>query len=345
MNKKILAIVVTVTVLAVILLLCHFIGVPNGDALFPHESTNHSQAGNYADIRWQMNAIWEDAYGNANNMVISVQGRITEITGSDDRLNLAFSFPDDFIYRLETPADGLISTNRSNHQLEHLYICATQAYNQKTQSNTSCVIAISLEQNSCMLLFEDSPNCCLTASVGKPADLQQVKAHFEDFYQTYSYPSWKEDGSQVVQKFPIHFIMSAAKYNTDGEEIKTVNISISGNKLDYLSGQSRLDVVIADFDYLHSFQASVIHAGDVMITGGIGTFSAMDYYSTYFTALTDHDSQIIFFEIFFSPDMDRWMLMNYSSKVFYVGSVSGANTTQELIEYFKACIPTNWSSS
>ena len=147
----------------------------------------------------------------------------------------------------------------------------------------------------------------------------------------------------VIPRFTkVDVTLNAAKMDTDGNTLGTYEISIHGNKEDYISGKSALDVDIAPFDGLKSFQAST--NGSNGIEGYIWSMPGSDYLHITLSAYNGDGSLPDDLTLYFSPDMDRWLLMNTTNKVFYVGSVSGNCTTEELLEYFQSAIPSSWKS-
>lgn len=55
-----------------------------------------------------------------------------------------------------------------------------------------------------------------------------------------------------------------------------------------------------------------------------------------------YDDSLTHFRLGFSPDMNRWIFINDSNRVYYAACISGNYSAQELVEYFRILIPVNW---
>lgn len=140
----------------------------------------------------------------------------------------------------------------------------------------------------------------------------------------------------VFPKFtPVDVSLQATKLNEKGETLGTYEIHIRGNRLDYLFADSALDVSITSFDDLSGFKCH----------GKIETTPGTDICYVLYSASNSATDDVAFFEIGFSPDMDRWIFLNTTDKVYYVASVNEQYSIQELIEYFRPMIPSSWISS
>ena len=137
----------------------------------------------------------------------------------------------------------------------------------------------------------------------------------------------------VIPRFTaVDATLSAAKYNEKGEALDAPEITIRGDHLDYLFGADALDIHIAPFDDLSEFT----------INSKIQTKPGTEICYVLSSASNAATGDVAFFEIGFSPNMDRWALVNTTDRVYYVGSDSGEYTPRELVEYFKPLIPGNW---
>ena len=130
----------------------------------------------------------------------------------------------------------------------------------------------------------------------------------------------------------VNVVLSAAKYNEKGEALDAPEITIRGDHLDYLFGADALDIHIAPFDDLSEFA----------INSKIQTKPGTEICYVLSSASNAATGDVAFFEIGFSPDMDRWAIVNTTDRVYYVGSDSGEYTPRELVEYFKPLIPGSW---
>ena len=137
-----------------------------------------------------------------------------------------------------------------------------------------------------------------------------------------------------------------AKFDQSGNLIGNTEIRISGRKLDYLFRDSRVDFTITPFEGLVWIKP--VTFGKAGVEGLVST--AMEngilytYYHGWFEdAFTQADGWGQF-TLGFSPDMDRWFIRNDTCKVYYVASVSGKYSSQELVEYFRILIPANWTT-
>lgn len=135
-----------------------------------------------------------------------------------------------------------------------------------------------------------------------------------------------------------------SKFDHHGNELGTTEIRIAGRKLDYLFQDSRVDFTIAPFDglvwlkpTLHANTNQEGHLNTALENGILFTY----YYGCHVN-ISGYDEGMPQFRLGFSPDMDRWIIINDSDKVYYVASVSGKYSTKELVEYFRILIPSNW---
>lgn len=144
----------------------------------------------------------------------------------------------------------------------------------------------------------------------------------------------------------IDYTLTTSKIDRFGKEIGTTEIRIAGRKLDYLFQKSRADFTITPFDGLAWIKPAMY--GNTGTEGRIATAIANGIlYTHYYGCLEDASGQgddMTHFTLGFSPNMDRWIIRNDSDKVYYVASVNGMYSTQELVEYFRILIPANWTT-
>ena len=148
----------------------------------------------------------------------------------------------------------------------------------------------------------------------------------------------------VVPRFTkVDIFLNATKFSAQGETVGTYEIAIHGNQLDYIFGDSALDVNISAFDSYSQFEAA--RSGKYGSEGLVHTEPGTEIFCALYSAWNTDTDTVAIFDIYFSPDLDRWLFLNVSDKLYYVASASGSHTTQELVEYFSAQIPINWRSS
>ena len=140
----------------------------------------------------------------------------------------------------------------------------------------------------------------------------------------------------------IDYTLTTSKIDRFGKEIGTTEIRIAGRKLDYLFQDSRVDFTIAPFDGLVWLKPA-LHANTNQ-EGHLETAMENDIlYTFYYGAhenFSSHDGMTQL-RLGFSPDMDRWIIINDSDRFYYVASISGEYSAQELVEYFSILIPAN----
>lgn len=146
----------------------------------------------------------------------------------------------------------------------------------------------------------------------------------------------------VIPRFTrVNITLNATKINAQGEALGTYEIFLHGNRLDYISGNSALDVSISEFDDMIQF----IPFGRDNTGTKITTEPGSDIPCARYSAWDSKSDTVVDFDIGFSPDMDRWIFINTDDKVYYVSSVSGTYTSTELMEYFSNLIPNNITAS
>ena len=139
----------------------------------------------------------------------------------------------------------------------------------------------------------------------------------------------------VIPQFTnVDATLNATKINEQGEALGTHEIVLRGNRLDYLLTDAALEVAISPFDSLSGFVAE----------GKIKTATGKDICYVLYSASNAVTDDVAIIRICFSPEMDRWVFVNDTDQVYYVASVSGAYSTQELVEYFRPLIPSNWTT-
>ena len=139
----------------------------------------------------------------------------------------------------------------------------------------------------------------------------------------------------------INITLNAVKLDENGNEIGTVQIVIQGNKQDYLFQEDRVDLSIEPFDNLVNITpsnqdgiAGVIHPTFV------GDYSLVYYGASVQTTVNVTDAYA-FCTLAISDDLGRWAFRRSENgkETYYVASVSGNDTTEELIAFFRGLIP------
>lgn len=142
----------------------------------------------------------------------------------------------------------------------------------------------------------------------------------------------------VIPRFTkVDITLHATKTNSQGESLGEYEISLQGNRLDYISGNASLDISVSPFDELSQFIP--IRNANTNIDGLIKTEPGTDILCVHYSAWDNKTDAFVVYDIGFSPDMDRWIFVNATEGIYYVSSVSGAYTSQELVDYFHSMIP------
>lgn len=140
----------------------------------------------------------------------------------------------------------------------------------------------------------------------------------------------------------IELTLDATKIDSEGKELGTVQIIMTGYKFDYLFQPDRLDVFIEGFEDYAWMKASVFNH----ITGAILKLNLPEEYKdrepewmySYYGGPYANKDRVFTATLAFSPDLDRWLICNETESVYYVASVSGNDTIADLVEYFHQII-------
>lgn len=133
---------------------------------------------------------------------------------------------------------------------------------------------------------------------------------------------------------PVELVLDAVKVDDSGNELGTVQIIMSGSKLDYLFQPSRIDVSIQPFDGIYSISPTDHHTEYGVIAGMIKTLPRREFLYAYYGGVDETGQNIIFADLGFSPDLKQWIFRDNSNHVSYVASVDGVFTTKALMTYF-----------
>ena len=137
----------------------------------------------------------------------------------------------------------------------------------------------------------------------------------------------------VIPRFTrLDVSLSASKIDANGEILGTYDIFLHGNYLKYITGKTALDVSVSAFDHLEQFIP--VRNGRNKIDVEIQSWPGDETLYVHYSAWDMEQDRSVLVKICFSPDMDRWMLTDMSDQVYYLGSVSGTYTVQELLTYF-----------
>jgi hypothetical protein len=104
-----------------------------------------------------------------------------------------------------------------------------------------------------------------------------------------------------------------------------------------------MDLTMVPFDGMQSLDtsdSSLIFKGTPIKEHLSGAFLMIE--CAYFDRAVDYYRPVV---IAFSPDFDLWMYYDLKGEAFYVGSVSGTYTVQELYEYFNPMITGSWPNN
>jgi hypothetical protein len=138
----------------------------------------------------------------------------------------------------------------------------------------------------------------------------------------------------VPKVTPVQLVLDAVKVDDLGNELATVQIVISGSKLDYLFQPSRIDVHIQPFDGIFSIGPTDHHSKYGVIPGMIKTLLHREFLYAYYSGVSEDGQHIIFADLGFSPDLKQWIFRDNTNHVSYVASVDGLFSTKALITYF-----------
>lgn len=128
--------------------------------------------------------------------------------------------------------------------------------------------------------------------------------------------------------------LEAAKLEGNRSVVENVTMHIWGNYNDYLFLTDRVEVSIAPFDDLRSFKLSTVNG----VEGGIKSVGDQPYIVVACHGWSASTEEMIFADLAFSKDYDRWLFSNLSTNEHYVASASGKYSTDELIDFFSSLL-------
>ena len=142
----------------------------------------------------------------------------------------------------------------------------------------------------------------------------------------------------IVAPIPTRFghTLNAVKLDAQEQEIGTVQIPINGVKWVSLFHQDILDVTIGGFDDVlpAKVDTSEISKPD-FIKFYTRTTGVVD---SYLTPDGDLKSNSYTYILRMCPEFDRWLIhirVGMDTKAYYVGSLSGNYTTEQILAYFE----------
>ena len=129
--------------------------------------------------------------------------------------------------------------------------------------------------------------------------------------------------------------MNAVKLDANGNILGSVSLGIQFNITEILLHDTRFSYSITDFDTLKSFTS-----------GKDEPFSLLNYLFISTSAVRSDKKDIVFCNVYSSPEFDQWLIWNRSEDIFYVASLGDNRTTLEVLTYFAdvikdSRIPTN----
>lgn len=140
------------------------------------------------DLRMNGTFIYEDA--STKNVDFTIQGDVRSIQDGSVELDIAIMLPEDFGYQIDTTGSHLLSTNQKNNDLPHLVISQSYAYDKQKNAATVFVLALDLENEYAIVLFQNAPDCYLVAARDGETTYDQLLEHFTDFTTSHFAKIW-----------------------------------------------------------------------------------------------------------------------------------------------------------
>lgn len=142
----------------------------------------------------------------------------------------------------------------------------------------------------------------------------------------------------VPRVTPFNLCFDAAQVDINGNDIGTAQITIHGNKLDYLFQKDRLDIDIVPFANFSSFSLSEdAQSGKE----GIIRQHSDDLMEVTLYTVSSQSGQIIFCNLYFTEDFEylAFSFVGAEENYWYVASCSGNLATDEIAQQFKGLVP------
>lgn len=137
----------------------------------------------------------------------------------------------------------------------------------------------------------------------------------------------------VHRSTPFDLTLNATKLDSDGNEIGTTQITIRGNRLDYLFQKDRVEIEVDPFDKWSSFmQIKESSTGKV---GKIFPITDNLMYITFHAVEGDEISPCI---LYFTIDFDHFVLYidTDEGRNTYLASVSDDHTADKVLDHFRS---------
>ena len=132
---------------------------------------------------------------------------------------------------------------------------------------------------------------------------------------------------------PFDLTLNATKFDKDGIEIGTTQITIRGNRLDYLFQKDRVEIEVDPFDEWSSFMQIKDSS-----TGKIGEIFPITDNVMYITFHAVEGDEISSCILYFTIDFDHFALniLGDEGKTIYLASVGDDHSADKVIEHFKS---------
>lgn len=131
------------------------------------------------------------------------------------------------------------------------------------------------------------------------------------------------------------YTINASGFTAEGDPAGDFQINVHATKTETLFGEPRLELSIEPFaqqTWLKVIEAEGENPVYQMDDMQFMFFSAGD------SVLVDRAAQMT---VYFDENLDRWLFVNNSRNVYYMGTVSGDYSLAELTDYFWGMIPGN----
>ena len=131
---------------------------------------------------------------------------------------------------------------------------------------------------------------------------------------------------------PFDLTMNATKFDKDGNEIGTTQISIRGERLVYLFQKSRVEIEVDPFDEWSRF----LQIKDAS-SGKIGKIFPVIDNVMYITLHAVKGDDIVFCMLYFTNDFDHFALytLGDEGRTTYLASVGDDHTADKVLDHFK----------
>lgn len=137
---------------------------------------------------------------------------------------------------------------------------------------------------------------------------------------------------------PIDVTLNAVKLDEDGNEIGTAKLHITGRYVNYFILEDQLELSIDPIDGLMHIK-TMDKPG---LPRSLGNQTGTEYWMHSMSAYDPDANAGAFLDFFCTEEFDRFAIRLISGEqgnFWYVTSVSGDYTAQEIIEYFSGIVP------